>query len=147
MQCKMDKTIAANEKTSKQLKELNMLAAKAMEAASGGQMSENRNGVLEDDSDDLDDIIGPMLQISRGKPPPVPPQSKPVKNSHSLIRRHTITSMPISAAGLETATATAAAASSKPFCESSPRSSVANTPVKNMDSRAYVGSFNRSNCL
>ena len=134
----MDKTIAANEKTSKQLKELNMLAAKAMEAASGGKSD---NCVLEDDSDDLDDIIGPMLQISRGKPPPVPPQSKPVKNSHSLIRRHTITSMPISAAGLESA-----AASSKPFCESSPRSSVANTPVKNMDSRAYVGSFNRSNC-
>jgi hypothetical protein len=136
----MDKTIAANEKTSKQLKELNMLAAKAMEAASG-KSSDNRNDVLEDDSDDLDDIIGPMLQISRGKPPPVPPQSKPVKNSHSLIRRHTITSMPISAAGLETA-----AASTKHFCESSPRSSVANTPVKTMDSRAYVGSFNRSNC-
>lgn len=116
MQCKMDKTIAANEKTSKHLKELNILAAKAVVAA-----AKQNHGV------DQSDMISQM--------------QSPRPNCN-LIRRHTITSMPISAASvLDSPTKQVEHQTNNINAVNANNS----TPTRTMDSRAYVGSFTRTN--
>ena len=128
----MDQTIAAKERASKHLKELNKMAAEAM-STNVGQF---------DNDSDLDGIISSLIGTDD---PVTPKETKP----NSLVRRHTITTMPISAANLtfdansKYSNRNKFAADSIGFEECSPLTHVS-LPNKT-DSRAYVGSFAHTN--
>ena len=127
----MDQTIAAKERASKHLKELNKMAAEAMSF---------NVGRFDNDSD-LDGIISSLVGQT-DDPETVQKETKP----NSLVRRHTITTMPTSAANLtldENSSRHKAAADSSLFEDSSPLTHMS-VPNKT-DSRAYVGSFTHTN--
>jgi hypothetical protein len=109
----MDKTIAANERTSKHLKELNIQAAKAVVAAATV----------------IDDVTCKSGSL----------------RPNGLTRRHTITSMPITAA-LYQATPKLIPEPPPPTPALAETNAVVLTPIRRrqtavVDSKAYVGSF------
>lgn len=127
MQCKMDQTIAAKERASKHLKELNKMAAEAMSS---------NVGRFDNDSD-LDGIISSLIGTDE---PATAKETKP------LVRRHTITTMPTSAANLTfDANSNRNKVAADSIEECSPLNHVS-VPNKT-DSRAYVGSFTHTNSI